>query len=213
MIVFITFECFTSYNTGKSRFLEGSFQFSNPNAVRSTFDVQCSTSPLISSWISCHPRIHLPLLAVAASLLIPSCLEKQAKTAETQASTAALEAEKTALTTQLAALTAELDSSKAALAEATAKVAKAEADAKAAGPKAEEASKAKLAEAQKLMEELRTTMDKREAEHQEEIKDLNRQIKAMALEVPASGGGPRPVAPDGKTDRPKVSPDRHIAPR
>jgi len=158
-------------------------------------------------------KIHLPLLAVAASLLIPSCLEKQAKTAETQASTAALEAEKTALSTQLAALTAELDSSKAALAEATAKAAKAEADAKAAGPKAEEASKAKLAEVQKLMEELRTTMDKREAEHREEIKDLNRQIKAMALEMPASGGGPRPLTTDGKTERPKVSPDRHIAPR
>lgn len=156
-------------------------------------------------------RIHLPLLAIAASLLIPSCLENQAKTAETAATIAALEAEKTKLMATLAEQKTELDSTKTALAEATARAEQAEARAKAAEAKAGDTSK--IAEMQKLMTELRSTMDKREAEHRQEVKDLNKQIQAMALEVPASGGGARSRATNEKTDRSQPALDRHIAPR
>ena len=156
-------------------------------------------------------KIHLPLLAVAASLLIPSCLEKQATSAESAAQIATLELEKTKLMAEFAAQKEELDTSKTALADALARAEQAKATSKTPEPKAGDTSK--VAEVQKLMTELRSEMDKREAAHRQEIKDLNRQIKAMALDVPASGGAGGSRANDGKTPRHQSTTERHVAPR
>jgi len=153
-------------------------------------------------------KAHLTLLLGMGCLLLPSCLEKSTTGSGAEAKIAKLEKEKIALSEELAALKSEADDTKKALAETQTAAEQAKAEIRVSGDADD-----KVVQMEKVVADLKASMAKAESDHQRQVSDLQKQIQAMALEVPASDGKGRPPAPNTKTPRHKSSTERHVAPR
>jgi len=153
-------------------------------------------------------KIRLTLLLALTCLLLPSCLKKSTTGSEGEARIAKLEKEKIALSEELAALKSEADDTNKALAKALVAAERAKTEVRVSGD-----ADQKVAQMQKMVDDLKAAKVKAESDHQKQVFDLQKQIQAMALKIPASDGKGRPPAPNTKTPRHKSSTERHLAPR